>query len=91
MHYGKPPHGGRDTRRRLDLTFGESLAILLVFHFGGTVLHIPKRAGTNPLDKQKLKRLAKRRDLSANVIARKVGCTRRTVEKQRQRNSQRKG
>lgn len=84
-HYGKPPNGGRDTSRRLKRLFGESLAILLVFHFGDSVLHVPKRQGNAPFDRAKLKRLARRRDLSANTIARRVGCDRRTVEKRRAR------
>lgn len=83
-HYGKPPNGGRDTSIRLKRLFGEGLAILLVFHFGDSVLHVPKRRGNMPFDRAKLKRLA-RSDLSANAIARKVGCDRRTVEKTRSR------
>lgn len=82
-HYGKPPNGGRDTSRRLKAQFGESLSLLLVFHFGGEVVSIPKRQGSGPIDRRKLKRLSKRRDLSANNIARIVGCDRRTVEKYR--------
>jgi hypothetical protein len=83
-HYGKPPSGGRDTSVRLKRLFGEPLAILLVFHFGDSVVHVPKRRGNIPFDRAKLKRLA-RTNLSANRIARKVGCDRRTVEKTRSR------
>jgi hypothetical protein len=87
-HYGKPPNGGRDTTRRLKRLFGESLALLLVFHFGDSVIHVPKRQGLSAFDRRKLRRLARRPDLSANTIAREVGCDRRTVEKQRSRNRQ---
>lgn len=86
-HYGKPPNGGRDTTPRLKRLFGESLAILLVFHFGDSVIRVPLRHGSAPLNRRKLKRLVNRRNLSANTIARRVGCDRRTVERYRSRNS----
>ena len=90
-YYGKPPNGGRDTSRRLDRMFGSSLAILLVFHFGDTLIRVPKHRGNASFDKHKLNRLAKRSDLSANEIARRVGCDCRTVELTRQRQQQAKG
>jgi hypothetical protein len=90
-HYGKPPNGGRDPTNRLKRLFGESLAILLVFHFGDSVLHVPKRQGNAPLDRKLLNRLVKRSDLSANAIARRARCDRLTVEKHRSRiNAQRR-
>jgi hypothetical protein len=84
-HYGKPPNGGRDTTRRLKRIFGESLAILLVFHFGDSRLNVPKYRGSKPLNHAKLKRLARQRHLSAMTVARKAGCDYRTVEKLRSR------
>jgi hypothetical protein len=73
-HYGRPPGGGWDSSRSLNRLVGESLALLLVFHFGGSVINVPKASIVN-------------RPLSANRIARLAGCDRRTVEKYRQRNS----
>lgn len=87
-HYGVPPHGGRDTRQRMGRLFGESLALLLIFHFGGGAIHVPLPSGHNGFDRTKLKRLVKRKDLSSNEVARRVGCTRRTVENYRSRNNQ---
>lgn len=89
-HYGKPPNGGRDTSHRLKRTFGESLAILLVFHFGDSVIRVPTRRGNTSWDERRrvtnrLKSLVKRSDLSANTIARRVGCDSRTVERHRSR------
>lgn len=93
-HYGKPPNGGRDTTVRLNRMFGASLAILLVFHFGDSVIRIPNRKGNRPFDERRAvaKRLKRftNRDLSANAIARRVGCDARTVERHRSRNRQSK-
>jgi len=87
-HFGTPPGGGRDTRRRFKrLGFDDSLALLLIFHFGGRTIPVPQRAGHNGFDRVKLKRLAKRTDLSANEIARRVGCDCRTVERNRRRSN----
>jgi len=92
QQYGKPPTGGRDTRRRLDRLFGPSLAVLLVFHFGGSSINVPRRAGgfnKRRVNREKfeadLARLS-RTKLSTNSVARRVGCDRRTVEKHRARN-----
>jgi hypothetical protein len=84
-HYGKTPGGGRDSSERLNRLFGESLAILLVFHFGDSEIYVPLPKERNPVDRRRLNRLARNRRLSANSIARMVGCTRRTVEKVRAR------
>jgi hypothetical protein len=86
-HYGKPPTGGRDTSVRLDRLFGPSLALLLVFHFGDSEIVVPtgRHRWQQPVNVRKLKRLVKRSDLSSNVIARKTGCSRRTVERHRKR------
>jgi hypothetical protein len=84
-HYGRPPGGGWDSSRSLNRLVGESLALLLVFHFGGSVINVPK-ASNSTFDRAKLRRIVNR-PLSANRIARLAGCDRRTVEKYRQRNS----
>lgn len=82
-HYGKPPNGGRDTSPRLLALVDEPLAVLLVFHFGDSVIYIPKAKDAPPVDRTKLKRLARNRSLSTPEIARKANCTERTVEKHR--------
>jgi hypothetical protein len=88
-HFGKPPTGGRDTAPGLTAKFGEPLALLLVFHFGDSSIHVPKPQGSERYsDRGKLKRLANRPGMSANDIARKLGCDRRTVETYRSRNRQ---
>jgi hypothetical protein len=96
-HYGKPPNGGRDTSKRLKRQFGEPLAILLVFHFGDSIIRVPRRSGTFRFDpaslpigerlkrRKKLRRLARNKALSSNEVARRVGCSFRTVEQHRQR------
>jgi hypothetical protein len=84
-HYGKPPTGGRDSSVRLKRLLGEPLAILLVFHFGGSEISVPLPNGRQPLDRPRLARMSRRRDLSASTIARRIGCTRRTVERCRAR------
>lgn len=83
MNFGAPPHGGRDTSKRLVALFGEPLALLLVFHFGGGRIYVPKTEGAKPVDVGKLKRLSRR--LSARQVARRIGCSVRTVEKHRAR------
>jgi len=83
-HYGKPPGGGRDTAARLVDLVGESLAILLVFHFGDSTIYVPTLAKAEPVDVKRLKRL-ERKGLSAPEIARLLRCSERTVEKHRAR------
>lgn len=84
-HYGKPPGGGHDSSKRLKALVGEPLAILLVFHFGDSVIYVPTGRASKwphpvPIDKKQL-RLLKRRGLSVRAIAAELGCTVRTVEK----------
>lgn len=85
-HYGRPPGGGRDTSKRLIAMVGPELAILLVFHFGDSSIYVPRGKPSGPVDRKRLKRL-ERRGLSARAIALAIGCSERTVEKHRQRNS----
>ncbi len=80
-HYGKPPTGGRDTSERLVALVGEPLAILLVFHFGDSRIYVPKGSTDGPVDVGKLKRLSRR--MSQRQVARRLGCSERTVEKHR--------
>jgi hypothetical protein len=66
---------------------GESLFVLLVFHFGGTRLYVPqvadqrqsgRRTGQARLDHKRVASLTKR-GWSATRIARKLGCSDRAV------------
>lgn len=88
QHLGRPPReagnngGGHDTAKRLIDLFGEPLAILLVFHFGGRDrIYVPKASGPIRVDVGKLKRLS--RTMSARQVARRLNCSVRTVEKHR--------
>lgn len=83
-NYGKPPRGGRDTTERLNGLVGPELAILLVFHFGGEAIYVPRLKPADPIDPAKLKRL-ERKGLSAREVALQLGCCARTVEKHRQK------
>jgi hypothetical protein len=89
-HYGKPPNGGRDSSERLGRMFGESLAVLLVFHFSNSRLYVPKPRDAEPVDINKLRRLA-RSKRSAREITLLLGgaCTNRQVEKVRERERKR--
>lgn len=82
-HFGKPPNGGRDTSERLVKLVGPDLGLLLVFHFGDSVIYVPLPRQGGPVDRRKLKRLARRHNLTNKQIARRVGCSIRTVEKLR--------
>ncbi len=84
-HFGKPPNGGRDSSERLIALVGPDLGLLLVFHYADSVIYVPLPGRTEPIDVGKLKRLARRKDLSNRRIARLIGCTERTVEKHRAR------
>lgn len=61
---------------------GDRLFALLVFHFGGTRIYVPqstRRTGQDPVDPKRIARLTKR-GWSATRIARKLGCSERTVK-----------
>lgn len=96
-YYGTPPKhignngGGRDTSKRLARLVGPDLGLLLVLHFGDSVIYVPKRRDAPTVDRRKLKRLARNPNLSATTIARRLGCTTRTVEKARAKLNGRKG
>jgi hypothetical protein len=83
-HFGKPPTGGRDTSVRLISLVGESLAVLLVFHFGDSRIYVPRLKPAEPVDRNRLRRLD-REGMSAPEIARALQCSTRTVEKHRAR------
>lgn len=82
-HFGRPPGGGRDSSDRLVELFGEPLAILLVFHFGDSRIYVPKGSTSGPVDVGKMNRLSRR--MSQRQVARRLGCSERTVEKHRAR------
>jgi len=84
-HFGKPPGGGRDSSARLTALFGESLAVLLVFHFGDSTIYVPRDGPPKPINRRRLKRLD-RQGLPAKTIARLMQCSERTVERHRARN-----
>jgi len=61
---------------------GDELFALLVFHFGGTRVYVPqanRRTGHDPVDPKRIATLTKR-GWSATRIARKLGCSQRTVK-----------
>lgn len=61
---------------------GDELFALLVFHFGGTRIYVPqatRRTGQDPVDPKRIATLTKR-GWSATRIARKLGCSERTVK-----------
>lgn len=70
---------------RLRERVGDGLFALLVFHFGGIRLYVPqlaqdRRTGQDRIDPKAVERLT-RRGWSAARIARKLGCSNRTVYK----------
>jgi len=76
---------------RLRERIGDGLFALLVFHFGGTRLYVPqlaqdRRTGQERVDPKAVERLT-RRGWSAARIARKLGCSTRTVYKRRAQTS----
>lgn len=70
--------------RSLESRFGRETAILLVFHFAGRVIYIPRAATSKPVDMRKVARLT-RRNKSAREIALKLECSERAVYTARQR------
>lgn len=90
-HFGTPPNGGRDTSIRLIRLVGPDLALLLVLHFADSTIYVPRPANAPTADPKVLKRLAAKRALSARVIALKLGCSTRTVEKARARLAVKRG
>jgi hypothetical protein len=74
--------GFRHHSDALQLRVGEELASLLVKHFGGTRIYVPRMAPRPPVDTRLVIRLTKR-GWSASRIARKLGCSDRTVHAKR--------
>lgn len=58
--------------------FGETIAALLIFHFGGTVLYIPTNARGFPVDGERVIAL-KRAGWSESAIARELRCSDRVI------------
>lgn len=72
----KLEHG--DAPKRLELLVGRELAILLVLHFGGTWVYVPRLAPAGRLSLSRVVRMT-RAGKSANSIARASGCSDRAV------------
>jgi hypothetical protein len=64
--------------RSLESRFGREIAILLVFHFAGRVIYVPRAETSAQVDIRKVARLTKRKK-SAQEIARKLECSERAV------------
>lgn len=76
----RPEGGGRDGFKRLVGLVGEELAILLVFHFGDSVIYVPVAVRSLKVD---LGAVAALSHLSAAKAARRLGCSERTVDAKR--------
>jgi hypothetical protein len=67
---------------RLKRLLGEDLAIRVVLHFGDSRFYVPVAVRSPSVDLRKLKRLIAQ-NLSSARIARKLGCSERTVDAKR--------
>jgi len=81
------PNSIDDHSGKLRDRLGDDLFGSLVFHFGGTRLYVPRpendrRTGQEPVDDRRIASLTKR-GWSAARIARKLGCSDRTVHGRR--------
>lgn len=74
LEEGKPP-------RALERLVGRELAVVLVLHFGGSLLYVPR--GRNGSAKLAAVVRMTRAGKSANVIARRLKCSCRTVYSRR--------
>lgn len=74
-------HGGAP--RSLERMFGRDIAVAIVLHFGGENIYIPNRqpaGGPRRIKLSSVVRMTKGPPMrSANYIARKLGCSERTV------------
>lgn len=77
-----PATGGRDGFKRLARLLGHDLAVLVVLHFGDSRLYVPRGSQSAPVDPRTVARLT-RKGWSASRIARRLGCSDRTVHKHR--------
>jgi hypothetical protein len=71
LDHGRPPS-------RLEQLFGAELAVLLVLHFGGTYLYVPRLEEPGRLTLRRVVRMT-RAGKSANAIARALRCSDRAV------------
>lgn len=78
-----PATGGRNGFERLTRLVGPDLAVLLVLHFGDSRLYVPTSRTGRPVDAKVVARLS-RKGWSASRIARKLGCSDRTVHAKRE-------
>lgn len=73
-----PTNGGRNGFERLAGTVGHDLALLLVLHYGGTQIGVPRGLTGRRVDIAKVAELTNA-GMSASKIARALHCTERTV------------
>lgn len=71
-------------RQALETRFGQPVALLLIFHFPGEIVYIPKNAARTRVDDIRVARMTKR-GRSAAAIARKLNCSDRAVHASRAR------
>lgn len=79
-----PATGGSDGFARLSALVGRDLAILLVLHFADSRIYVPRGKRSAQVDARKVARLDAQ-GWSATRIARKLGCSNRTIHAARSR------
>ena len=71
-------------RSVLEKRFGQPVALLLIFHFPGEVVYIPKNNARTRVDDILVARMTKHKQ-SASTIARALNCSERAVHASRAR------